>query len=160
MLFYKYLKNKLHTSNYISHLLCSITNNIVTSDDEKAVCLFRQFSYVFINNNSTSVNFPFIARPTPNINQFSNYPISHNNVRNFYVYCLINIITPLTCYQSLFKKKLSYEMCYPLSIIYTLILESGTCPSIWKKSFIIPIFKKGDPSLVVNYRPISLLPSL
>ena len=24
-------------------------------------------------------------------------------------------------------KKLSYEICYPLSIIYTHILESGTC---------------------------------
>ena len=70
-----YLNDKLHTSNSISPLLCSITNNIVTSDDEKAVCL-SQFSSVFINNNSTSVNFPFIARPTPNINQFSNYPIS------------------------------------------------------------------------------------
>ena len=80
-LFYKYLNDKLHTSNSISHLLCSITNNIVTSYDEKAVCLSRQFSSVFINNNSTSVNFPFIDRPTPNINQFSNYPISSNNVR-------------------------------------------------------------------------------
>ena len=62
-LFYMYLNDKLHTSNSISPLLCSITNNIVTSDDEKAVCLSRQFSSVFINNNSTSVNFPFIARP-------------------------------------------------------------------------------------------------
>ena len=51
-------------------------------------------------------------------------------------------------------------MCYPLSIIYTNILEYGTCPGILKKAVIIPIFKKGDPSLAVNYRPISLLPSL
>ena len=80
-LFYKYLNDKLHTSNSISPLLCSITNNIVISDDEKAVCLSRQFSSVIINNNSTSVSFPFIARPTPNFNQFSNYPISPNNVR-------------------------------------------------------------------------------
>ena len=56
-LFYKYLNDKFHTSNSISPLLCSITNNIVTSDDEKAVCLSRQFNSVFINNNSTSVNF-------------------------------------------------------------------------------------------------------
>ena len=80
-LFYKYLKDKLHTSKFISPILCSITNNIVTSDDEKAVCLSRQFISVFINNNSTSVNFPFIAIITPNINQFSKYTISPNNVR-------------------------------------------------------------------------------
>ena len=53
-----------------------------------AVCLSRQFSSVFINNNSrvnlpTSVHFSFIARPTPTIKQFSNYPISPNDVRIF-----------------------------------------------------------------------------
>ena len=62
-LFYKYLNDKLHTSTSISPLLCSITNNIVTSDNEKAVFLSSQFSSVFINNNSTSINFRFIARP-------------------------------------------------------------------------------------------------
>ena len=32
--------------------------------------------------------------------------------------------------------------------------------NIFKKSKIIPLFKKGEPSLLVNYRPISLLPKI
>ena len=36
--------------------------------------------------------------------------------------------------------------------------EHKRCPSYWRKSQIIPVPKKGDLSLVTNYRGISLLP--
>ena len=56
-------------------------------------------------------------------------------------------------------KLLSYEIYYPLSIVFQRILDEGQCPTIWKLANIIPIFKKGDHSLPSDYRPISLLPS-
>ena len=56
-------------------------------------------------------------------------------------------------------KLLSYEISYPLSIVFQRILDEGQCPTIWKLANIIPIFKKGDHSLPSNYRPIILLPS-
>ena len=37
-------------------------------------------------------------------------------------------------------------------------LANKTCPGIWRHSQIIPVPKKGDLSLVTNYRGISLLP--
>ena len=36
--------------------------------------------------------------------------------------------------------------------------EHKRCPSSWRKSYIIPIPKKGDLPLVTNYRGISLIP--
>lgn len=46
----------------------------------------------------------------------------------------------------------------PLSILFNSSLSAGKVPSDWKLSNVTPIFKAGDPSMVCNYRPISLLP--
>ena len=40
------------------------------------------------------------------------------------------------------------------------MITTGIFPDSFKKSKIIPLFKKGEPSLLVNYRPISLLPTI
>ena len=39
------------------------------------------------------------------------------------------------------------------------MITTGIFPDSFKKSKIIPIFKKGDQSLLINYRPILLLPT-
>ena len=57
-------------------------------------------------------------------------------------------------------KILAHELKIPLFFIFNYILDSGMCSNIWKKSNIVPIYKKGDPSLPINYRPISILPCL
>lgn len=45
----------------------------------------------------------------------------------------------------------------PLSIIYNLSLKTCVFPNIWKKAKTCPIFKSGEKSLVLNYRPIAIL---
>ena len=44
-----------------------------------------------------------------------------------------------------------------LSALFNLSLSTGSVPTDWKLSNIRPVYKAGDPSLVSNYRPISLL---
>ena len=48
----------------------------------------------------------------------------------------------------------------PLMNIFRHSLASGKFPTDWKKGNIVPIYKKGDKSIVKNYRPVSLLPIL
>ena len=57
-------------------------------------------------------------------------------------------------------KIMKNELADPLSILVNQSFSSGTFPDLLKKAKVIPIFKKGDESLVTNYRPISILPAL
>jgi len=47
-----------------------------------------------------------------------------------------------------------------LSKLINLSFSSGTLPSLLKVAKVIPVYKKGSPFEVENYRPISLLSNL
>jgi len=57
-------------------------------------------------------------------------------------------------------KVLATAIKYPPSLIINKSLETGTVPKSLKLAKIIPIYKSKDKSLMSNYRPISLLPSI
>ena len=46
----------------------------------------------------------------------------------------------------------------PLLHIFNLSFVTGVVPDRMKLAKVIPVFKKGDQSILQNYRPISLLP--
>ena len=48
----------------------------------------------------------------------------------------------------------------PLTYIINLSLESGLVPTEWKSAKIVPIHKTGSRSIMDNYRPISILPTI
>ena len=57
-------------------------------------------------------------------------------------------------------KSIRYELCKPLTLIINQMLSSDVFPETFKKSKIILLYKMGDSSLLFNYRPISLLPTI
>ena len=46
----------------------------------------------------------------------------------------------------------------PLPIIFKNCLQIGSFPNNWKKSNVVPAYKKGDKQLLQNYCPVSLMP--
>ena len=62
---------------------------------------------------------------------------------------MISIRMVKLCDASLYK---------PLELIFKSCLESGKFPLEWKKTNLVPAYKKGYKQLLKNYRPISLLP--
>ena len=56
--------------------------------------------------------------------------------------------------------KHSFHLIYaPLANIINISLQKGIFPDKLKIAKVIPVYKADDPSLLVNYRPISLLPN-
>lgn len=51
------------------------------------------------------------------------------------------------------------QLCDPLLFIVNNSFLHGIFPDCLKESVVTPVYKKGDPKSVENYRPISLLPS-
>ena len=59
-------------------------------------------------------------------------------------------------FSAFFYKEIKYEICKPLSLIFSLSFNTGVLPTCWKISHVIPIYKKGNAADPVNYRPIAL----
>ena len=57
-------------------------------------------------------------------------------------------------------KLLKFELSKSLTLIINQMISSGVFPDSLKVSKIIPLIKKDDSSLLSNYRPISLLPTI
>ena len=56
-------------------------------------------------------------------------------------------------------RELSNELSTPFCSLFNQSLRSGTFPTQYKEANVCPVPKKGDTSIVSNYRPISLLNS-
>ena len=56
----------------------------------------------------------------------------------------------------LLLNKCAPHIAYPLCTIFTRSLAEGVVPDDWKRSAVIPIYKKGPRYDPLNYRPISL----
>jgi hypothetical protein len=54
-------------------------------------------------------------------------------------------------------KECANILCYPLSKLFNISLETGVFPSAWKTAKVIPVFKKGNRTDPANYRPVALL---
>lgn len=56
-----------------------------------------------------------------------------------------------------FCKNTATTIIKPLKILFNKYLSQMKYPTRWKLSFVSPIFKSGDKSNIVNYRPISII---
>ena len=57
-------------------------------------------------------------------------------------------------------KSIKFDILDSLTLIINVSLMSGIFPDKLKLAKVITLYKKGDPTITDNYRPISLLPTL
>ena len=64
------------------------------------------------------------------------------------------------CISNKLLHEAALPLAQPLSELLNFSLSLGKFPDTWKIAQVVPVFKKGDPLLCNNYRPISLLPCI
>ena len=55
---------------------------------------------------------------------------------------------------------MAHEIAYPLSIVFNKSLVQGIVLDDFKIAEVVPIYKKDNPEIFGNYRPVSVLPCL
>ena len=57
-------------------------------------------------------------------------------------------------------KEAAVPLSDPLCDLFNYSMSKRVCPNIWKEANVSPLYKKDDPSIVSNYRPVSLLSTI
>lgn len=66
--------------------------------------------------------------------------------------CQTNALQLLTVFKQYFEV---IVIAFPLSCLFSMSMESGILPSVWKVGYMCPIFKKGFQQRPCNYSPVS-----
>ena len=137
-------------------------NNNITSDK---LTIVEEFNKFFVNVGPELAS-NITVHPNDNFRQYLTSPakttLKFNTVTEDDVIKIIGNLKNKTSYGSdnispMLLKKLKNEICRPLTTIINQTINTGVFPSDLKCAKISPIFKKDNPHLLTNYRPISLL---
>lgn len=151
--FWKYVNSRLKVRPVINAIRRE-DNSIADSNQEKCELFNKFFTSVFTKENCTTIpTFQFNENPPPHLDDIDITPaivldkllhLNHTKAPGPEGWPILSL------------KECAQQLCLPLSTLFNKSLESSQLPSSWKVAFITPIHKKGDRSLVSNYRPISL----
>ena len=119
----------------------------------KADILNHQFTSVFTSENPTE--------PLPDMGPSPHPTVPSITVHEVGVDKLLQQLNPHKAtgpdeVSSRLLKETSHQVAPALTLLFQASLNQGKVPDEWKSANITPLFKKGDRSAAVNYRPVSL----
>ncbi|KAK3101818.1 hypothetical protein FSP39_006589, partial [Pinctada imbricata] len=119
----------------------------------KADILNQQFTSVFTTENPNE--------PLPNLGPSPHHAVPDIKIHQKGVEKLLQQLNPHKAsgpdeVSSRLLKETSSQIAPALSLLFQASIHQGQVPNDWKSANITPLFKKGDRSLAVNYRPVSL----
>lgn len=95
--------------------------------------------------------------PPPQNNSFFASPTAPQDIINCVSSLKSKTSVDINGVSSAFLKKVIQPLAIPISHLFNLSISKGIFPSCFKTSLTIPVFKKGDPNNMDNYRGISLI---
>ena len=150
--FYSYIRKKKVLPTNIGPLTLQ-NGNHVSNTVEIAEELNKYFASVFTVEDTNGLQETSTPR---NIVPLSNCNFSDNAVIKALDKMNANKTSGPDCITPRVLKEAKFQLCKPLSMLFTKSFNSGRIPHDWKLANVTPIQKKGDKTTPSNYRPISL----
>jgi hypothetical protein len=142
-----------------------IVNNVEISDE---IEIANQFNSFFVNvgkNLARNIHcqtqrtfHDYLGNQVDSLFNFEN--VTELMVKNILKEIKSKSSCDITGLSNKLMKHVESEIIKPLTIIINQCLNTGIFPEDLKIAKVIPLFKKGDPRLMDNYRPVSLLPCI
>lgn len=146
--FWNYV-NSLSRSNNIPEEV--FFNNEFSQNGKSACNLFaKNFELVYLNANSSFQHQLYLNGELDFTISREEIALTIKNLKES------NSVGP-DGLSALFVKNCSSSIVEPLYYLYQQSLITGCMPTLWKKTFITPIFKAGNKCDVMNYRPIAII---
>lgn len=152
--FWRFIKDKRRGESCIPAEMFK-NDKVVNSGPEVANLFADQFMSVFSPHSSETFN---TSNLSPGIDSvISTIKLTEKEILTKLKHIDITKSAGPDSIPPLFIRRCSHEIAIPLLSIFNSSLAEGIYPDVWKKARIVPVYKKGDPADVKNYRPISIL---
>jgi len=158
--FWRFINDKRKSDEYPNFMNygdnCSDSTEIIT----------EYFKHFFSSTYETD---PFLVNPNnfdhiikqPEIQNFSSYiDLSSSRIKNYLDKLTKESSPGPDGVPNVILKFCSEALAAPLSTLFQKSFDSNIFRQEWKRSFVKPVYKKGNKNLISNYRPITKLNSI
>lgn len=149
-LFFDYIKNRGNPSSPVGPLLDS-SDNLVTDEYLMTILLNDQFRSVF-NSPIEEKEWPSFEQKCP----LSTVSFSINDVMESIIKLKPSSSPGPDGIPPRIYKELDLTVARPLTMVFTICMQTSKTPLDWKVANVVPLFKGGTRTKPGNYRPISL----
>jgi len=149
--FFRHVNKRITHRSSVSVIITD-SGDVLSDDKDKANAFNKYYASVGVADNNILPHITRVSEPNVVLDCID---INETDI----LFAISKLKNNLACgpdkLPPIFFRQVKHSLAVPLSMVFTQLLSVAAVPDEWKSAIVIPVFKKGVPSSVSNYRPIS-----